>query len=159
MSEKNAGYEILHSINLNGQSSIVMGEKKDAIEGYQYVTWIKNDRGYDQGSYFGNKQDAYVSLLERSASSIGISLENYYFQKAAFQEIETIMYNTQDIPQEEITTLMSDEHFRSIAYHQYLKASDAEDLQYRLKDEYDEYTSKMETQEEQETEEQEEIEL
>lgn len=159
MSKKNAGYEILHSINLNGKSSIVMGENKDAIEGYQYVTWVENDRGYDQGSYFGNKQDAYVSLLERSASSIGISLESYYFKKAAFQEIETIMYATPDISKEEITTLMSDERFKSIAYNQYLKASDAEDLQYRLKDEYDKYTSKMETQEEQETEDQEEIEL
>ncbi len=155
---KNAGYEILHSINLNGQSSIVMGENKDAIEGYQYVTWVKNDRGYDQGSYFGNKQDAYVSLLERSASSIGISLENHYYKKSAFEDIEAIMNTIPDIPKEEITTLISDEHFKSIAYHEYLEASDAEDLQYRLKEEYDEYTSKMETQEEQETEEQEEIE-
>lgn len=65
MSEKNGNYEILHSINLNGEYGIVLGENKDAIEGYRYVTWIKNDRGYDQGHYFGNKKQAYVSLLER----------------------------------------------------------------------------------------------
>lgn len=45
MSEKNGNYEILHSINLNGEYGIVLGENKDAIEGYRYVTWIKNDRG------------------------------------------------------------------------------------------------------------------
>lgn len=34
MSEKNGNYEILHSINLNGEYGIVLGENKDAIEGY-----------------------------------------------------------------------------------------------------------------------------
>lgn len=32
MSEKNGNYEILHSINLNGEYGIVLGENKDAIE-------------------------------------------------------------------------------------------------------------------------------
>lgn len=143
MSEKNGNYEILHSINLNGEYGIVLGENKDAIEGYRYVTWIKNDRGYDQGHYFGNKKQAYVSLLERSASSVEISLNSYYYKQAAFEDIEAIM---------------KDKRFKAIAYNQFLKSDDAEDLKYRLEDEYHKYTSKEEAQNENETEEQEEIE-
>ena len=49
--------------------------------------------------------------------------------------------------------------FRSaIAYSQFLKSSDSEDLQYRLEEEYNKYIAKEESQEENEAEEQEEIE-
>lgn len=158
MSEKNGNYEILHSINLNGEYGIVLGENKDAIEGYRYVTWIKNDRGYDQGNYFGDKEQAYVSLLERSASTVGLSLESYYFQKSAFEDIEAIMNTIPDITEEQVNFLMKDEHFRTIAYHEFLKSTDADNLQYRLENEYEKYTSREESQDENETEEQEEIE-
>ena len=158
MSEKNGNYEILHSINLNGEYGIVLGENKDAIEGYRYVTWIKNDRGYDQGHYFGNKKQAYVSLLERSASSVEISLNSYYYKQAAFEDIEAIMNTIPDVTMEQVSALMKDKRFKAIAYNQFLKSDDAEDLKYRLEDEYHKYTSKEESQNENETEEQEEIE-
>lgn len=158
MSEKNAGYEILHSINLNGEFGIVLGENKNAIEGYQFVTWINNSRGYDQGCYFSDKKQAYVSLLERIARTIGVDLENYYFQKSAFEDIEAIMNTIPDVTMEQVSALMKDKRFKAIAYNQFLKSDDAEDLKYRLEDEYHKYTSKEEAQNENETEEQEEIE-
>lgn len=147
MSEKNAGYEILHSINLNGEFGIVLGENKNAIEGYQFVTWINNSRGYDQGCYFSDKKQAYVSLLERSASSVEISLNSYYYKQAAFEDIEAIMNTIPDVTMEQVSALMKDKRFKAIAYNQFLKS-----------DEYHKYTSKEEAQNENETEEQEEIE-
>ncbi|WP_304841968.1 hypothetical protein [Dubosiella newyorkensis] len=158
MSEKNAGYEILHSINLNGEFGIVLGENKNAIEGYQFVTWINNSRGYDQGCYFSDKKQAYVSLLERIARTIGVDLENYYFQKSAFEDIEAIMNTIPSVTMEQAGELMKDERFKSIAYHQFLHSENAEDLQYRLENEYNKYISNEESNEENKIEEQEEIE-
>lgn len=156
--EKNGGYNIISRMELGNDFAYVLGENKEAIKGYRYVTWIQNSRGYDQGCYFEDKKQAYVSLLERSASSVGVSLESYYFEKSAFEDIEAVMNKIPDVTSEKVSVLMKDEHFRAIAYSQFLKSSDSEDLQYRLEEEYNKYIAKEESQEENEAEEQEEIE-
>lgn len=155
MSEKNAGYEILHSINANKEFGVVLGENKNAIEGYRYVTWIKNSRGYDQGCYFGDKEQAIVSLFERGASSLGVSLESYYFQKAAFEDIEGVMNTIPELTEAQVNNLLEDDEFRSIAYHEFLKSSDTDDLKYRLENEYEKYIAIEESQGENDLEEQE----
>lgn len=53
---------------------------------------------------------------------------------------------------------LKDERFKSIAYHQFLHSENAEDLQYRLENEYNKYISNEESNEENKIEEQEEIE-
>ena len=152
--EKNGGYNIISRMELGNDFAYVLGENKEAIKGYRYVTWIQNSRGYDQGCYFEDKKQAYVSLLERSASSVGVSLESYYFEKSAFEDIEAVMNKIPDVTSEKVSVLMKDEHFRAIAYSQFLKSSDSEDLQYRLEEEYNKYIAKEESQEENEAEEQ-----
>lgn len=99
-----------------------------------------------------------MSLLERSASSVEISLNRYYYKQAAFEDIEAIMNTIPDVTMEQVSALMKDKRFKAIAYNQFLKSDDAEDLKYRLEDEYHKYTSKEEAQNKNETEEQEEIE-
>ena len=130
-------------------------QKRDGKPGSRFSNYLLR---YDQGHYFGNKKQAYVSLLERSASSVEISLNSYYYKQAAFEDIEAIMNTIPDVTMEQVSALMKDKRFKAIAYNQFLKSDDAEDLKYRLEDEYHKYTSKEEAQNENETEEQEEIE-
>ena len=45
-----------------------------------------------------------------------------------------------DVTMEQVSALMKDKRFKAIAYNQFLKSDDAEDLKYRLEDEYHKYT-------------------
>ena len=66
----NAGYTIIAEITIPGDQ-FVLGEKIDADNNAQYVTWRSDgEKYYCYGRYFTNKKTALLNFYERARSEI-----------------------------------------------------------------------------------------
>ena len=115
--EMNAGFTITNKVQLDNGFGVVLGEKKAAMKGYEYVTWIQNSRGYDNGYYFGDKKKALESMIDRAASLGGIDLREKFGNEYAEAEIETAL--KEFLSEHETSELMKNKEFMTEAFYQY----------------------------------------
>ncbi len=120
MNEYNGKYKIINRMETETGFNYVIGENLNALQGYQYVTWIQNERGYDSGHYFGNLKNAQIDLLERSAKEMDVNLESHYFKKFAMEDIKSALYS---ISSPKIAgELFKDKDLMDSLYHDYMKS-------------------------------------
>lgn len=126
MKEMNGKYEIIAKMTTGTGFDAVLGQKESSSYGNEYVTWIKNSRGYDQGHYFNDLQDARLDLIERSAYCFDLDLESQYFEQFALEEIENALRCSHT--SYEVQKLLENSEFMSLAYHEYMKMDEEVDL-------------------------------
>lgn len=122
MEEMNEKYKIIAKVITGTGFDYVLGQKETKYHGNEYVTWIKNSRGYDNGHYFSDLKEARLDLIERSAREFDIDLESVYFQKFALENIENAL--SELYSQRDVETLMKNKEFVSLAYHEYMKTNE-----------------------------------
>ena len=117
--QKNNGYEIISRITTGTGFNTVLGHKPTAMNGYQYVTWTENNRGFDCGHYFGTIQEARLDLIVRGAREFSLDLDHIYSEKHTLEDIEAVLQSL--VKESDVEKLMKDKSFLSRAYHEILK--------------------------------------
>lgn len=115
--EMNVGYKITDKVQLDDEFGVVMGHKENAMHGYEYVTWIQNDRGYDHGYYYSDKKRALESMMERAALLGGVDLRDKYANEFAEGDIEAALMEF--LGTEEASLLLRNKNFIESALETY----------------------------------------
>lgn len=117
--EFNGHYKIESKIITWTGFNVVLGVYEQAMNGYQYVTWTENSRGYDRGHYFANKQDAIIDMFERGVDTLGVNLHEKYRDDLAIEDITVGL--REFLSEDEIEHIVQNQDFMSAAYHRYWK--------------------------------------
>lgn len=123
--EMNENYEIISRVTTGTGFNTVLGYNENAIEGYKYVTWTENSRGFDVGHYFGDLQKARLDLIQRSAREFNIDLGHVYYEQFALEDIEGSLGTL--VSEKDVQELMRDKTFVSLAYDRYMSIEDTND--------------------------------
>lgn len=115
----NGNYKIITKIETDTEFGFVIGYYPDAITGYEYVTWIKNSRGYDSGHYFHTLKDAQRSLVDRYDSFFRLNLHERFYNQFVINDILAGLHEI--VSYEHANELINDKDFLSQAVHNYNK--------------------------------------
>jgi len=122
--EMNGKYQIISRISSGTGFNTVLGYNEKAMEGYEYVTWIENSRGFDSGHYFGSKKEAQIDFINRGARGLGIDLDHVYYEKQAIETIENAL--SELFSKKDVESLLKNKQFMGIAYDKYLSFDDSD---------------------------------
>jgi hypothetical protein len=85
--EVNAGYKIILSETICNQTYVV-GENFEAVS--PYVIWNKDDRGYDCGRYFKEKNVAFEKLYELICRKAYYEKERFFKKTSYYNSVNSI---------------------------------------------------------------------
>ncbi len=123
--EMNGKYEIISRVTTGTGFNTVLGVNNNAMNGYEYVTWTENSRGFDNGHYFGDLQSARMDMLLRASNEFNIDLEHEFYEKFILEDIEANL--RQLVNKNDVKELMNTKEFISLAYHKYMKHDNIDD--------------------------------